>query len=163
MTDHYPLAAQQPSAEEVSQRLLYSLVAPSARTFAEGVVPDPQSADLGAIFGLGFPPYTGGPLSYIDTIGVDAYVATADMLAQRHGARFTPPQLLRDMAKSGKTFYADSTPSSQRKYTRSGLNRMLEVEVVKIANAMGIAASVDDLKADTVAKVLAAQAGKKAA
>ena len=65
MTDHYPLADEQPSPEEVSQRILYSLLAPSARTFAEGVVPDPQSADLGAIFGLGFPPYTGGPLSYI--------------------------------------------------------------------------------------------------
>ena len=163
MTKHYPLAETQPSAEQVSQRLLYSLVAPSARTFAEGVVPNPQSADLGAIFGLGFPPYTGGPLSYIDTIGVDAYVATADMLAQRHGARFTPPQLLRDMAKKGETFYKDSTPSSQKTYTKSALNRMLEVEVVKIANAMGIAASVDDLKADTVAKVLAAQAGEKVA
>ncbi len=163
MTEHYPLAEEQPSPEEVSQRLLYSLVAPSARTFAEGVVPDPQSADLGAIFGLGFPPYTGGPLSYIDTIGLDAYVATADMLAQRHGARFTPPQMVRDMAKKGQTFYADSTPSSKRVYTRSGLNRMLEVEVVKIANAMGIAASVDDLKADTVSKILTAQAGKKAA
>ena len=112
MTKHYPLAETQPSAEQVSQRLLYSLVAPSARTFAEGVVPNPQSADLGAIFGLGFPPYTGGPLSYIDTTGLDAYVATADMLAQRHGARFTPPQLLRDMAKKGETFYKDSTPVS---------------------------------------------------
>ena len=59
-------------------------------------------------------PYTGGPLSYIDTIGVDAYVATADMLAQRHGARFTPPQLLRDMAKKGETFYKDSTPSAEK-------------------------------------------------
>ena len=163
MTKHYPLAETQPSPEEVSQRLLYSLVAPSARTFAEGVVPNPQSADLGAIFGLGFPPYTGGPLSYIDTIGVEAYVATADMLAQRHGARFTPPQLLRDMAKKGETFYKDSTPSAKKTYTKSALNRMLEVEVVKIANAMGIAASVDDLKADTVAKVLAAQAGEKVA
>ena len=163
MTKHYPLAEEQPSAEQVSQRLLYSLVAPSARTYAEGVVPNPQSADLGAIFGLGFPPYTGGPLSYIDTIGLDAYVATADMLAQRHGARFTPPQLLRDMAKKGETFYKDSTPSAQKTYTKSALNRMLEVEVVKIANAMGIAASVDDLKADTVAKVLAAQAGEKVA
>ena len=163
MTDHYPLLEEQPSAEEVSQRLLYSLVAPSVRTFAEGVVPDPQSADLGAIFGLGFPPYTGGPLSYVDTIGLDAYVATADMLAQRHGARFTPPQLVRDMAKDGKTFYADSPSASQKIYTKTELNRMLEVEVVKIANAMGIAASVDDLKADTVAKVLAAQSQKVAA
>ena len=47
-----------------------------------------------------------------------------------------------------------------KKYTKSALGRMREAEVVKIANAMGIAASVDDLKADTVAKVLAAQAKK---
>ena len=163
MTDHYPLLETQPSPEDVKQRLLYSLVAPSARTFSEGVVPDPQSADLGAIFGLGFPPYTGGPLSYIDTIGLDAYVATSDMLAQRHGARFSPPQMFRDMAKAGKTLYPDSTPVSKKLHSKSSLGRMLEVDVVKIANAMGISASVDDLKADTVAKILAAQAGKKAA
>ena len=163
MTDHYPLADEQPSPEEVSQRILYSLLAPSARTFAEGVVPDPQSADLGAIFGLGFPPYTGGPLSYIDTIGLDAYIATSDMLAQRHGARFSPPQSFRDMAKKGQTLYADSTAATKRNYTKTALNRMLEVEVVKIANAMGIAASVDDLKADTISKILAAQSGAKAA
>ena len=158
MTKHYPLAKEQPSGEEVSQRLLYALLAPSARTYSEGVVPDPQSADLGAIFGLGFPPYTGGPMSYIDTIGMDAYIATSDMLAQRHGARFSPPQSFRDMAEKGETLYKDSAPTAKKTYTKSALNRMLEVEVVKIANAMGIAASTDDLKADTVAKVLAAQA-----
>jgi len=163
MTDHYPLLDEQPSAEEVKQRLMYAQLVPTARTFAEGVVPNPQSADLGAIFGWGFPPYTGGPLSYIDTIGIDAFVATADMLAQRHGARFTPHELFREMAAKGETLYADSTPAAKRSYTKSELNRMLEVDVVKIANAMGIAASVDDLKADTIAKVLAAQAGKKAA
>jgi len=67
------------------------------------------------------------------------------------------------MAKDGKTFYADSASASDKIYTKTELNRMLEVEVVKIANAMGIAASVDDLKADTVAKVLAAQSQKVAA
>lgn len=161
MTDHYPLAERQPSAEDVKQRLLYALLAPSARTWSEGVVPDPQSADLGAIFGLGFPPWTGGPLSYIDTIGLDAYVATSDMLAQRHGARFNPPQKIRDMAKDGKTLYGGKPV--KKSYTKGYLNGLLEVDVVKIANAMGIAASVDDLKRDTIDKILQAQAGKKAA
>ncbi|WP_418152693.1 3-hydroxyacyl-CoA dehydrogenase NAD-binding domain-containing protein [Litorimonas sp. RW-G-Af-16] len=161
MTDHYPLLEQQPTAEEVKQRLLYALLAPTARTFAEGVVPDPQSADLGAIFGLGFPPYTGGPLSYIDTIGLDAYIATSDMLAQRHGARFSPPNKIREMAKDGKTLYGGKP--KQTHYTKTMLNGMLEVEVVKIANGLGIAASVDDLKRDTIAKILKAQEGKKVA
>lgn len=161
MTDHYPLADKQPSTEEVKERLMYAQLIPTAHCYAEAVVPDPQSADLGAIFGWGFPPWTGGPLSYIDTIGLDAFVATADTLAQRHGARFTPPQMFRDKAAAGELIYGGKTET--KTYTKSALTRMLEVDVVKLANAMGISASVDDLKADTVAKILAAQAGQKAA
>jgi 3-hydroxyacyl-CoA dehydrogenase/enoyl-CoA hydratase/3-hydroxybutyryl-CoA epimerase len=44
-------------------------------------------------------------MSYIDTIGLDKFVATADMLAQRHGARFMPPNRLREMAESKQTAY----------------------------------------------------------
>lgn len=159
ITDHYPLMDEQPSQAEVQQRLMYAQLIPTARTFAEGVVPDPQSADLGAIFGWGFPAWTGGPMSYIDTIGIDTFVATADMLAQRHGERFNVPQKFRDMAENGDTLYG----GAKKAYSKSALDRMLEADVVKIANGMGIAASVDDLKADTVAKILSAQAGKKAA
>ncbi|GLQ23056.1 3-hydroxyacyl-CoA dehydrogenase [Algimonas ampicilliniresistens] len=159
VTDHYPLAAEQPSQAEVQQRLMYAQLIPTARTFSEGVVPDPQSADLGAIFGWGFPPWTGGPMSYIDTIGIDTFVATADMLAQKHGERFKVPTLFRDMAEKGETLYG----GAPKAYSKSALERMLEADVVKIANGMGIAASVDDLKADTIAKILGAQSGKKAA
>lgn len=159
ITDHYPLMDEQPSQEEVQQRLMYAQLIPTARTFAEGVVPDPQSADLGAIFGWGFPAWTGGPMSYIDTIGIDTFVATADMLAQRHGERFNVPQKFRDMAENGDTLYG----GAKKAYSKSALDRMLEADVVKIANGMGIAASVDDLKADTIAKIMTAQAGQKAA
>ena len=138
---------------------MYSQLIPTARTFDEGVVPDPPSADLGAIFGWGFPVWTGGPMSYIDTIGLPAFVATADMLAQRHGERFNPPQSFRDMATKGATLYGGDV----KPHTKGGLNRMLEADVVKIAKSMGIAASVDDLKANTIAKILTAQAGKQAA
>ena len=161
MTDHYPLAENQPSAEEVEERLMYAQLIPTAHCYAEAVVPDPQSADLGAIFGWGFPPWTGGPLSYIDTIGLEAFVAKSDSLAQRHGARFHPPQMFRDKAKAGETIYGGGV--SGKTYTKSALNKMLEVDVVKIANAMGLDASVDDLKAATIAKILDAQAGAKAA
>ncbi|MEP1230604.1 MAG: 3-hydroxyacyl-CoA dehydrogenase NAD-binding domain-containing protein, partial [Litorimonas sp.] len=105
MSEHYPLLDEQPSPEDIIERLLYALLAPTARTYAEGVVPDPQSADLGAIFGLGFPPWTGGPLSHIDTIGMEAYIETSDRLAQLHGARFSPPVKFRAMAKAGETLY----------------------------------------------------------
>jgi 3-hydroxyacyl-CoA dehydrogenase/enoyl-CoA hydratase/3-hydroxybutyryl-CoA epimerase len=154
VTDHYPLAEEQPSQAEVQQRLMYAQLIPTARTFDEGVVPDPQSADLGAIFGWGFPAWTGGPMSYIDTIGLPAFVATADMLAQRHGERFNPPQSFRDMAEKGETLYGGQA----KPHTKGALNRMLEADVVKIANSMGIAASVDDLKSDTIGKILREQA-----
>ena len=64
-----------------------------------------EDADVGAILGWGFAPYTGGPLSYIDGIGVADFVARADQLAGKYGERFTPPQILRDMASEGRSFY----------------------------------------------------------
>ncbi|MEP3422945.1 MAG: 3-hydroxyacyl-CoA dehydrogenase NAD-binding domain-containing protein [Erythrobacter sp.] len=113
--DYYPLADDQPDAETVTERLLYAQLTPTAQCFEDGVVFDPQSADLGAIFGWGFPAWTGGPLSHIDTIGLDQYVATSDRLAQRFGSRFNPPQMMRDMAAEGRTFYGSDTGAASDK------------------------------------------------
>ncbi|MFV0645324.1 MAG: 3-hydroxyacyl-CoA dehydrogenase NAD-binding domain-containing protein [Sphingomonadaceae bacterium] len=106
MADHYPPAAPQPSPEAVEERLLYGQLVPAARCYAEGVVHDPQSADLGAIFGWGFPPYTGGPISYIDMVGIAKFVEVADRLAAEHGPRFEVPAMYREMATKGGTLYA---------------------------------------------------------
>jgi 3-hydroxyacyl-CoA dehydrogenase/enoyl-CoA hydratase/3-hydroxybutyryl-CoA epimerase len=100
------LAADQPSAAEVKERLLYRQLVECARCFAEGVLETPQDGDLGAIFGWGFAPFTGGPFSHMDTVGIANVVATLDRLAQAHGERFAPPQLLREMAARGDSFYA---------------------------------------------------------
>jgi 3-hydroxyacyl-CoA dehydrogenase / enoyl-CoA hydratase / 3-hydroxybutyryl-CoA epimerase len=105
MADHYPLAENQPTVEEVKQRLLYIQLIATAQCFEEEVVADPQSADLGAIFGWGFAPYTGGPMSYIDTVGLENFVRTADNLAQRFGNRFAPPKSFREMADKGEVLY----------------------------------------------------------
>ncbi len=50
-------------------------------------------------------PWTGGPLSLIDTVGVGRFVAECKALAKQHGPRFDPPRLLKKMAKEGRTFY----------------------------------------------------------
>ncbi|WOE75591.1 3-hydroxyacyl-CoA dehydrogenase NAD-binding domain-containing protein [Alterisphingorhabdus coralli] len=105
MTDHFPLAEQQPSVEEVKQRLMFIQLIATAQCFDEEVIKDPQSADLGAIFGWGFAPWTGGPMSHIDTMGVDNFVRIADNLAQKHGERFKPPMSFRDKADKGESFY----------------------------------------------------------
>jgi len=105
MADHYPLADPQPDPAEVKKRLMYIQLIATAQCFDEGVVSDPQSADLGAIFGWGFPPYTGGPMSQIDTIGVENFVRTADNMAQKYGERFKPPVSFREKADAGESFY----------------------------------------------------------
>ncbi|MGV6800956.1 MAG: 3-hydroxyacyl-CoA dehydrogenase NAD-binding domain-containing protein [bacterium] len=105
MEDYYPLLAEQPSLEEVKQRLLYAQLLPTSYCYAEGVVSDPQSADIGAIFGWGFAPWTGGPMSYIDTIGVDEFVRVAENMAQKYGQRFTPPAKFKQWAEEKTKIY----------------------------------------------------------
>jgi len=99
--------------EKIRTRLLYRQAVEAARCFEEGVVTDPRDADVGAILGWGFAPWTGGPLSMIDTVGPAAFVATCDALAAECGPRFAPPQLLRDMAAKGETFYGRFAKGAQ--------------------------------------------------
>jgi 3-hydroxyacyl-CoA dehydrogenase/enoyl-CoA hydratase/3-hydroxybutyryl-CoA epimerase len=101
----YPLRAQQPAPHDLKQRILYVQAVEAARAMAEGVLLAPADGDVGAILGVGFPAYTGGPFCFIDGIGLPAFVAEADRLAALFGEHLRPPQLLRDMAASGQTFY----------------------------------------------------------
>ncbi len=94
-----------PPIEELKKRLLYAQALDAVRCMEEGVLTDPEDGDVGGVFGLGFAPYTGGPLSLIDTVGVAKFVQECDALAKMYGERFTPPKLLRDMAAKGETFY----------------------------------------------------------
>ncbi|MEL7029748.1 MAG: 3-hydroxyacyl-CoA dehydrogenase NAD-binding domain-containing protein, partial [Pseudomonadota bacterium] len=105
LKDVYPPLADQPTEEDVRDRILYMQLVAAARCYADGVVHDPQSGDIGAIFGWGFAPWTGGPFSYIDTVGVEEFVRKADSLAQKYGERFAPPQMFRDKAAKGETLY----------------------------------------------------------
>jgi 3-hydroxyacyl-CoA dehydrogenase / enoyl-CoA hydratase / 3-hydroxybutyryl-CoA epimerase len=91
---------------ELKTRLLYRQAVEAARCFEEGVIDDPREADVGAILGWGFAPWSGGPVSLIDQKGAKAFVAECDRLAQQYGQRFAVPALLRDMAAKGETFYA---------------------------------------------------------
>ncbi len=103
---HFPPAADQPDVEEVKKRLLYVQGVESARCLEEKVVTDPRDADVGSVLGWGFAPFHGGVMSMIHTIGIDAFVAECERLAEVHGERFSPPALLRDMAARGDRLYA---------------------------------------------------------
>jgi 3-hydroxyacyl-CoA dehydrogenase/enoyl-CoA hydratase/3-hydroxybutyryl-CoA epimerase len=108
LAETFPVRADQPDVEEVKRRLLYIQSIETARCLADGVLEDAADADVGSILGWGFAPFTGGALSLIDTVGVADFVAECDRLAQQYGARFAPPDLLRDMAAKGARFHDDS-------------------------------------------------------
>jgi 3-hydroxyacyl-CoA dehydrogenase/enoyl-CoA hydratase/3-hydroxybutyryl-CoA epimerase len=105
LAEHFPRAVQQPPPEEIRERLLYVQALETVRCLDEGVITHPADADVGSVFGWGFPPYTGGTLSFIETVGLPTFVAEADRLAETYGARFAVPGSLRKMAAEGRTFY----------------------------------------------------------
>jgi 3-hydroxyacyl-CoA dehydrogenase/enoyl-CoA hydratase/3-hydroxybutyryl-CoA epimerase len=91
--------------EELKQRVLAVIALEAARVMEEKIVTDPREADVGSILAFGFAPYTGGALSYIDGMGVDAFLKLAKGLQKKYGAQFKAPKLLADMAAKGETFY----------------------------------------------------------
>ncbi|MBV8124254.1 MAG: 3-hydroxyacyl-CoA dehydrogenase, partial [Paucibacter sp.] len=101
----FPQAAQQPAVEELVQRLVAIQAVEAARCMQEGVLTTARDADVGALLGWGFPAFRGGPIGQIHSVGVGAFVAQCEALAQRHGARFDVPALLKDMAREGRSFY----------------------------------------------------------
>ncbi|MGC4252603.1 MAG: 3-hydroxyacyl-CoA dehydrogenase NAD-binding domain-containing protein [Sphingobium sp.] len=111
LAEMFPLTADQPGVEAVKERLLYRQLIECARCFEEGVLETPEDGDIGAIFGWGFAPWTGGPFSHMDTVGIAHVVAVLDRLAATYGDRFAPTVQLREMAASGATFYR---PASSR-------------------------------------------------
>ena len=108
-----PRPAEQFDPEILKQRLLSIQALETARCFEEGVLTDPREGDVGAILGFGYAPWTGGPLSYIDMVGVDAFVQRCTRFEQQFGARYRPARLLRQMAESGQGFYDDARSSER--------------------------------------------------
>ena len=64
-----------------------------------------RDGDIGAVFGIGFPPFRGGPFRHADAVGIAEVVKQLETLDAAHAGRFTPTKLLREMAVTGRTFY----------------------------------------------------------
>ncbi|WAH55405.1 3-hydroxyacyl-CoA dehydrogenase NAD-binding domain-containing protein [Pseudomonas silvicola] len=101
----FPPLIQQPSVAQVKQRMLYSQALEAAKCLHEGVITDPGEADVGSVLGIGFPTWTGGVFSLIDTVGVATFVEQCDVLSQTAGERFRPATWLRERAARGEPFY----------------------------------------------------------
>ena len=107
----YPLLAVRPTDEVdpdlVEQRLVHAMLNEAAMACADRVVRSARDADIGAIFGIGFPAFRGGPLRMIDDLGPGRVVETLYRLQEHFGERFRPAPSLLDMAKSGGRYYPE--------------------------------------------------------
>jgi 3-hydroxyacyl-CoA dehydrogenase/enoyl-CoA hydratase/3-hydroxybutyryl-CoA epimerase len=95
----------QQSGEEIAQRCVMLMLNEAVRCLDENVIRSARDGDLGAVFGIGFPPFRGGPFRYIDTLGAATVVKTLEQLAQRYGEHFTPCDALVRRAEQGERFY----------------------------------------------------------
>ena len=84
------------------------MVNEAARCYGEGILRSARDGDIGAIFGIGFPPFRGGPFRYADTLGTAALLERTLHYRSKLGKRFEPAPLLVDHGKTGKKFYAQS-------------------------------------------------------
>jgi 3-hydroxyacyl-CoA dehydrogenase/enoyl-CoA hydratase/3-hydroxybutyryl-CoA epimerase len=109
----YPTADEQPDLIDVQHRLLFAQTLEAVRALEEGVLMDIREGDVGAILGWGFAPWSGGPLSWLDMLGAGYAAERCDDLTARFGARFSCPDLLREMAAKGQSFYGRFGPQTK--------------------------------------------------
>lgn len=105
----YSLLGISPSAklggEEIAQRTVLLMLNEAAYCLDEGIIRSARDGDIGAIFGIGFPPFRGGPFRYMDAVGVTEIVRRLQSYQQQHGERYTPAPLLVKMAENNERFY----------------------------------------------------------
>jgi 3-hydroxyacyl-CoA dehydrogenase/enoyl-CoA hydratase/3-hydroxybutyryl-CoA epimerase len=87
------------------QRCVLAMVNEAARCLEEGILRGARDGDVGAVFGIGFPPFRGGPFRYVDAVGADTVVRDLDALYGRFAPRFEPAELLVAMARARRRFY----------------------------------------------------------
>ncbi|WP_426567799.1 3-hydroxyacyl-CoA dehydrogenase NAD-binding domain-containing protein [Streptomyces canus] len=113
LREHFTDPAKQPAdLTEMAERMLFVEALDAVRCLEEGVLVSVADANVGSLLGIGFPPWTGGVLQYINGYdggagggtGLPGFVARARELAAKHGERFAPPELLLRKAERGETF-----------------------------------------------------------
>ncbi|MGH7671218.1 MAG: fatty acid oxidation complex subunit alpha FadJ [Gemmatimonadaceae bacterium] len=90
---------------EIVERCTLAMVNEAVHCLQDGILRSPRDGDIGAVFGIGFPPFRGGPFRYIDSVGVDELVRRLEELHARFSPRFEPAELLLDMARDRRRFY----------------------------------------------------------
>ena len=101
-----PRRAEVP-ADEIQRRCVFAMVNEAVRCLQEGILRSSRDGDVGAVFGIGFPPFRGGPFRYVDSLGAERVVRALEGLNADRASRFAPAQLLVEMARESRRFYPD--------------------------------------------------------
>lgn len=105
----YPLLGVSPSKSrsesEISERCVLMMLNEAARCLDEGVIRCARDGDIGAIFGIGFPPFLGGPFRYMDQLGISKVVERLNYYADKVDGKFKPAAVLEKMAAENTSFY----------------------------------------------------------
>ncbi len=89
---------------EIQERIALAMVNEAALCLEEGILQSAVDGDMGAVMGLGFPPFRGGPFWWMDEVGAGEIVAQLEALAEKHGERFEPAGIIRAHAEAGENF-----------------------------------------------------------
>ncbi|MFP8489671.1 fatty acid oxidation complex subunit alpha FadJ [Gracilimonas sp. Q87] len=96
---------EDPDKETAQMRMALTMINEAVWCLEEGILKSAEDGDLGAILGLGFPPFLGGPFRYIDQTGIEKVLDKLKKYAEKFGPRFKPTPLMEKMAKNGKKFH----------------------------------------------------------
>ncbi len=97
---------QKASENDIAMRCVLPMLNEAVRCLDEGIIRSARDGDIGAIFGIGFPPFLGGPFRYMDSIGIDKLVEMMNSYTEKYGDRFAPCDGLLTRAGIGKGFYS---------------------------------------------------------
>jgi len=97
-------ASDKPNPEELGERLTLIAAMEAVRCLEEGILASPDDGDIGAVFGIGYPPMRGGPFRHLDSLGADTVMSRLARLQARHGDAYKAPRLLADLAAKGLGF-----------------------------------------------------------
>ena len=108
LKEHFTKEGVEIPLEDIQERYLFRMALETAKCFAEGVIESAAAANIGSIFGIGFPPLYGGTVQYMQGYegGLPGFVARARELAAAYGERFEPPAYLVELAEKGERFPA---------------------------------------------------------
>jgi 3-hydroxyacyl-CoA dehydrogenase/enoyl-CoA hydratase/3-hydroxybutyryl-CoA epimerase len=90
---------------EIQERLSFAIINEAVKCLEDGIIRSPRDGDIGAVIGIGFPSFLGGPFKFIDNLGIENTIKKLEFLSSKHDQLFIPSNLLQDYLGQGKKFY----------------------------------------------------------